>query len=453
MVERRTEPLDAAAAHLRLAPRADSPGNHARRRPRAACSSEIVALARERPARPDRPHRRPLRRGCGRLYERSTLGARHARSELAAVAPVVVLAGNHDSPALFGLPEARSAARRGSTSSTGPARRRTAAFSTSRCGRQRLRLAPLPFVHPNRLVDASRTRRTWTAPTPTASRDIERRAGRRVCSTGTTRDRDVLLFAAHLHVTGARFSQQRARAPRLATATRPGSSTLPAGLLRRVRPHPSPADRSRDRGARPLRRLADPARLRRGGRQQAGGPGRARAGSTGARAADRARERSAAAPFHGHARAARAGAPSIGDEICLVTVDVPDRWPTSPTAWPRSFPTAVVVHVEERSADRRLAPRKSSTSGAEEPTLVEHFRAYLEAQGTRARPPTSCSAGSLGSTRRWRLRRSRPSPRNGLLLDDEEPVVASERRRRSPEQMQLAGIDAPEPAPRRRRRR
>ena len=95
--------------------------------------------------------------------------------------------------------------------------------------------------------------------------------------------------------------------------------------------------------------------------------------------------------------------------------------------------------------------RKRSTTGAEEPTLVEHFRGYLETQGTSAAAADRVLGGFTRLYEALAAEEEPSFPEERLLLDDEEPVVADDAAD-GPEQMQLAGIDAPEPAPRRRRR-
>ncbi|KAA0233574.1 MAG: exonuclease SbcCD subunit D [Actinobacteria bacterium] len=127
-------------------------------------------------------------------------------------APVVVLAGNHDSAALFGIfdrlldlgsggkakpvrfiPKARPAAKGGIvdfTSSDG----------------ERIRLAPVPFIHPNTLMEVFGVPpERWKADYTDQVRYVEENLGAGL-SEGYDPSRDVLLFAAHLHVGGATFS-------------------------------------------------------------------------------------------------------------------------------------------------------------------------------------------------------------------------------------------------------
>src|SRR5688572_9881939 len=126
--------------------------NQARHDDEMAVLGEIVAIAREH--KPDLIiHAGDLFDAVRPPYEEMTLGLDTLR-ELAAIAPTVVVCGNHDSPVLFRIfqkllgDEARlrfiDRARR-------PAEGGILDYPV---GRQRLRLAPLPFVHQNRLVEA-----------------------------------------------------------------------------------------------------------------------------------------------------------------------------------------------------------------------------------------------------------------------------------------------------------
>lgn len=129
-----------------------------------------------------------------------------ALEELAAVAPVVVVAGNHDSPALFrlfnrlqgGTPrihfvdQARPPADGGILEFPG-------------AENEVIRLAPLPFVHANRMVDRFEDSRTWMASYADRIHRIEDALNRGLTESYDPA-RDVLIFGAHLYVTGARFS-------------------------------------------------------------------------------------------------------------------------------------------------------------------------------------------------------------------------------------------------------
>lgn len=169
-----------------------------------AVLGEIVQLAREQ--RPDlvlhtgdlfdvpRPAYADIERGLNALQE------------LAAVAPVVVICGNHDSPALFrifsGLLGTTSAIRfidRPLHPNDGGILEYPSAAG------ERIRLAPLPFIHATRLVDAFDSPDTWNADYADRVQGYEDVLAQGLIA-GSDPARDILLFAAHLHVGGASYS-------------------------------------------------------------------------------------------------------------------------------------------------------------------------------------------------------------------------------------------------------
>ncbi|MEV7085605.1 exonuclease SbcCD subunit D [Streptomyces sp. NPDC093085] len=176
-----------------------------------AVFAEIVEIARE--SRPD------LIVHTGDLFHTShptaadLIRAMEVLKQLAAVAPTVVVAGNHDSPTYFRFFDLF----------TGPSvgrglffvdRLRTAeeggVFTFDACGgEQRIRLAAMPFVHPNRF---------WQRPALSTSY-AEYAAGMRglqqqlleAMGEGYDPDRDVLFFAAHVYVAGATRAETERR--------------------------------------------------------------------------------------------------------------------------------------------------------------------------------------------------------------------------------------------------
>ena len=127
--------------------------------------------------------------------------------ELAELAPTVVLAGNHDSQALFDLlqkllgPASRL---RFVAKALPPSRGGVLEFPGH--GDEVVRLAPIPFIHANRMIEQMEDPSTWM--TSYADRvDLIQSALGRGLLEGYDQKRHVLLLAAHLHVTGASFSQ------------------------------------------------------------------------------------------------------------------------------------------------------------------------------------------------------------------------------------------------------
>ncbi|MFH8789106.1 metallophosphoesterase family protein [Streptomyces roseoverticillatus] len=178
-----------------------------------AVLAEIVAIARE--SRPD------LIVHSGDLFDSSRpswqelMRAMRALDQLATVAPTVVLAGNHDSPGYFKVLSYLS----------GPSRGRGLFFvdrlrppheggvlTFDACGgEQRIRLAVMPFVHPNRFWERSSVFGTTYADYAAVMRGLQAQlvAG---LHEGHDPDRDVLVFAAHVLIAGARPSSSERKA-------------------------------------------------------------------------------------------------------------------------------------------------------------------------------------------------------------------------------------------------
>lgn len=139
-----------------------------------------------------------------------------ALQELAVVAPVAVLAGNHDSPALFRLfgslisgagwdpvSPVQPRIRFVDKVRSGPAGILRYPVDTPQ-GEQVLRLAPLPFVRDGLIVDTMEDPATWMRSYSDRIQSMETALGLELAS-GFNRSRDVNIFAAHLYVGGATF--------------------------------------------------------------------------------------------------------------------------------------------------------------------------------------------------------------------------------------------------------
>jgi DNA repair protein SbcD/Mre11 len=180
----------------------------------AAVFAEIVAVARD--ARPDLIlHTGDLFDGARPAIEDMQRGTA-ALQELATVAPLAVLAGNHDSPALFRLfssllggaysdqmsrkqPQIRFVDKaRG-----GPAGVLRYPIDTPR-GEQMLRIAPLPFVRDGLIVDTMEDPATWLRSYTDRIQAMEAALGLELAADFNP-SRDVNIFAAHLYVGGATF--------------------------------------------------------------------------------------------------------------------------------------------------------------------------------------------------------------------------------------------------------
>lgn len=127
----------------------------------------------------------------------------NALQELAVVAPVVVLCGNHDSPALFDL--FGQLIGPGSpvhfvSRARPPDQGGILTFPAS--AGEVIRLAPLPFVHANRMLDGFEEPGTWSAVYADRIHLVEQALTRGLLD-GFDNRRDLAIFAAHLYVGGA----------------------------------------------------------------------------------------------------------------------------------------------------------------------------------------------------------------------------------------------------------
>lgn len=166
-----------------------------------AALEEVVAVARE--AKPD------LILHTGDVFDGPRPAHEHARlavtalRELAAVAPTLVLAGNHDSQVQFGVfstllgdhDRLRFIARARRPDQGGIVEIETAAG-------ERIRVAPLPFVHANRQVDWFGDPQRFMGEYAHKLRLINNLLTTGLAA-GYDGTRDVLVYAAHLYVGGA----------------------------------------------------------------------------------------------------------------------------------------------------------------------------------------------------------------------------------------------------------
>lgn len=176
-----------------------------------AVLAEIIAIARE--SGPD------LIVHSGDLFDSYRPGAPDLHRclrvlrDLGEVAPVVVVAGNHDSPALL---EALDFAVSAFAAPAGPDGVPRLKFVTRlrlprdggileypACGgEQRIRLAALPFIHQNRFLDEFAGPASATRGYAHQMRAVQAELQRGLHE-GRDPDRDVLILAAHLYVEGA----------------------------------------------------------------------------------------------------------------------------------------------------------------------------------------------------------------------------------------------------------
>lgn len=324
-----------------------------------------------------------------------------ALSDLSEVAPVVVVAGNHDSPVLLealefvvtafgaktglGVPKVKFIARARPPGDGG------IVDYPTRCTDQRIRVAALPFIHQNRFLD------DFTSPA-TSTRDYARRLRgiqaelQRGLLDGYHPDRDVLIFAAHLYVDGARPSYTE-RPVEISETYLTQPDALPtvsyAALGHIHRPQ------AINRGGLVARYAGSPLQLDFG---EAGedksvvvadaDPGRpVRIELVPLRAGRRL------ADFTGTLGELRAQAAQIGNAFVRAVIVSEQPIPNLAAAAKDAAPQATFVSVDPRCAASQVAVLERTEADSEEPDLPDLFREYLS-----GRVPGGVDAGDILAT-------------------------------------------------------
>ena len=362
-----------------------------RRPDHEAVIDEIVTLAAE-----TRPHliihSGDLFDGPRPAYDDLSLGA-EALQRLAAIAPVVVVCGNHDSPPLFRLFTqllGADAAIRFVDVARLPEAGGILEFAGD--GDERIRVASLPFIHANRLVTGFEDPSLRTALYADRVAAIEQRLAQGLVDTyDPARDmliekydanRDVLLFAAHLYVGGATYGRsERALHVSDTYASRPEAipavsyaalghihkpQALPGGTAGRYAGSPIQLDFGEE-GEEKVTVIVEAA------------PGRAariepRPIVSGRRLL---RVAGSVAEIPSHAEAARG-------KLVHVTVRSDEPVPDVTDQIGAMLPEAVILEVAEDIASRRLTILTETESATvTEPSMQELFHQYLTQVGTR----------------------------------------------------------------------
>jgi exonuclease SbcD len=183
--------------------------NEPRRADHVKVHAETVAIARE--FRPDLiVHTGDLFDATAPAFDDMRIGI-EMLDELAAIAPLVVLAGNHDSPKLFrvfSMLRGAEARVRFVERARAPANGGILTYAT-RDG-QAIRLAPIPFVRSTNFIDEFGAAEDWSSVYADNIGHIEQRLGEALRA-GYDPSREMLVFAAHLFVVGATLANSERR--------------------------------------------------------------------------------------------------------------------------------------------------------------------------------------------------------------------------------------------------
>lgn len=307
-----------------------------------------------------------------------------ALRELGSLAPVVVLAGNHDSPALFrlfaDLVGPASPVRfidRARLPSDGGVLRFEARDGT------RVRLAVLPFVHQHRTVEAFEDPNGWMVAYADRVQRIEQTLWEGLCD-GHDPSRDVLLLAAHLHMAGASFSESERPLHITETyATRADSvpDVAYAAFGHIHRPQVIP-------GLTPGRYAGSPIALDFGemGQQKSVVLVEARPGEPAVMTAVPISGGRPLRKLEGTLTELRALASEAENALCLVTVKTQTPVPDLSDQVREILEDATLLEVRESCDARRVAVLDRASASTEEPTFEEMLREYLADVGTKTAP-------------------------------------------------------------------
>ena len=305
-----------------------------------------------------------------------------ALERLAAHAPVVVLRGNHDSVLLFSM-FARLLGPRPRITFVDRARRPSEGgiLHFESAAGHRIRLAPLPFVHANRMVESFEDAGKWTAQYADRIHAIEGALGAGLLQDMDPR-RDLLVFAAHLHLAGASFSGSERpihvgdhyaskveRLPPLSYAAfghihKP--QDLPGGVVTGAYAG-SPLQLDFGEVGEEKRVLAVEAE-----------PGRPARVTSIPLTAGRKLE-----SFTGTLAQLRDAADDIGDALCKLVIDTDAPEIELSRKVRELLPRATVVQVTERCAAKQVQAldERADAGEAREPGMDELFHEYLERMG------------------------------------------------------------------------
>lgn len=312
-----------------------------------------------------------------------------ALERLAALAPVVVVRGNHDSAALLALFSRMLGARSRIHFASHPRRpKQGGVLDFDSADGHRVRVAVLPFVHAGRVVRGFEDATSWTGVYAKRIRGIVD-----VLDGALAEDfrpeRDVLLFAAHLHVDGATLSNSE-RAIHVSDDYASRADHLPRvsyaafGHIHKPQALPSSGVTGAYAGS-PLQ--LDFGEVGEQKRMVAVTAAPGRPAEVVSIPLTRGRELRA---FTGTLEELAAAADGLGDALCKLTLRTAEPDPSLASKARELLPRAEIVQVVEHCAAREmqaLDDRDQAAGDAREPSLEELFDEYLQrSKGTRSAP-------------------------------------------------------------------
>jgi DNA repair protein SbcD/Mre11 len=308
--------------------------------------------------------------------------ALNALQDLAVASPVVVLCGNHDSPALFDLfaqlIEDKSPVRFVSRARL-PGQGGILTFPTE--AGEVIRLAPLPFVHANRLLDGFEAPGTWSAIYADRIHLVEQALAHGLLD-GFDNRRDIAIFAAHLYVGGAVLSGSERRiqvgdsyATRLEHL--PAVTYAAFGHIHKPQDLPGSMVSGCYAGS-PIQldfgELGEAKRIVLVEARPGHPPDIQSLPLSGARPLWR---------FEGTMEQLAETAPGVGRALGLLTIHSPSTIADLRARVQDLLPDAVILDVYPVAADRQPGVVVAAAPAGPEPSILDLFRSYLAEQGTR----------------------------------------------------------------------
>ena len=299
---------------------------------------------------------------------------------LSEIAPVVVLCGNHDSPALFRLfsrllgedTRVRFIDKPRMVDDGG-----ILSFPIEKG--EIIRLATLPFVHANRMVQHFERPENWMAAYADRINLIQSHLYEGLKSFGSAKD--VLVFAAHLHVAGATFSNsERAIHVTEQYATRPEHVPLVsyAAFGHIHKPQRLPLSQNGWYAGSPIQLDFGEAGEQKQVLFVEAEPGRPPNIEPVALSGGRPLRK-----IEGTLEDIKRLGATLKNTMCLVTVETATPMANLSEMVRDLLPDSVVLQVEESCSAKKVVALRREDAEAVEPTFEELFREYLGEAGTK----------------------------------------------------------------------
>ncbi|MEU8658047.1 metallophosphoesterase family protein [Actinoplanes philippinensis] len=305
-----------------------------------------------------------------------------ALTELAAIAPTVVVRGNHDSSALFRV-LGRLARLHGIYFINEATVDASAVIELPTSRGSTIRLGAVPYQHPHHLIDGRGNPDSWGARYVTAVRDLEGTVGAATRS-GLNPQRDFAVFAAHLHVGGASWSGTERRNRWDDTyasdaAAIPDVAYAALGHIHQPQALPGSAARFGRYAGSPLQLDFGEASEDKSVVYVEAEPGRAARIETIGLSAGRTLRR-----FEGALEDLERIAHTFGNDICRVVINSETQIPAFSERLEAMLPASRLIDMVNNAADRTVRMVTAESTGQDdEPDLVTMFAEYLSKRTTK----------------------------------------------------------------------